>query len=301
MAQDTLGILLALTSAICFAANRSLVSKPLLKTGSMIPTYISLLVGIVVTGMASLIFGQEGSLLLVTIIVVAIFSLVGVFHFGIARQLSFVAIKNVGANQSASLLSSQVLYSIGFAIALLGESVNVELLAGAGLILAGVLVLERRSGALRRGGNAKKGYTAALLAALIFGLTPILIRYGNSIFQYFIVATFIAYVAATIIFSLTVPPRAIAADLRGMPRSILGSYIVAGIFAASAQLSRFGALSFSPVVLVAPLLAAHPIFTMLFTRKLAKEFEAFNPRLVLSILFVVLGALLVSYSAGIVS
>src|SRR5487761_117982 len=299
MAEDSVGLALALTSSICFAANRSFVSKPLLKTGALVPTYISLVVGVIITGIASVIFGQESGLLVVTILVAVIFVIVGIFHFGIARQLSFVAIKNIGANQSAPLISTQVIYSLLFAVAILGETVNLDLMAGVGLILFGVLTLERGSGAARRGGNTKIGYLAALTTAVIYGLTPILIRYGNSIFHYFITATFIAYVGAIIAFSLFIRPTSIVSGFKVIPRSVSISYVVAGGFAATAQLCRFGALTFSPVVIVAPILSAHPIFTILFTRKLAKEYEVFGVRLILSIALVIAGALLVSYSTGI--
>ena len=180
-----LGAFLALLAAACFAGNRSFASRPLTTSRPVVGTYISIAVGVALSAITVLSFDQEQGLLFLTVTAILLFSLVGIFHFTIARQLSFVAIKNLGANESSAILSTQINYSLVFAILLLNESMNLEIGIGSGLILLGLLILDIRSGALKRKGNVKIGTIAALLSGLVYGFTPILIRGGLSIYHYF--------------------------------------------------------------------------------------------------------------------
>lgn len=72
------------------------------------------------------------------------------------------------------------------------------------------------------------------------------------------------------------------------------SIIIAGIFGVCSQLFRFAALSFAPVVIVVPIIGSQPIYTLFFTRMLAKDVEVFNVRIVLSVFLVILGSIFVS-------
>ena len=243
--------------------------------------------------------GQIVDLLIVSVTIGAIFAIVGVFHFGIARQLSYISIKNIGANEASPIISSQVLYSLLFAVLLLNEKMTLSIAGGAGLILIGILVLERRAGALKRRGNLTIGIVAALLTGSVYGLTPILIKYGLSIYHFFVAATFVAYACSFAVYVVSTNPVKMVGEIKALPRLDFAYFCIAGLFSISAQLLRFGALSFAPVVLVAPILSTHPIFTVLLTRKLAREFESFQTRILFSIALVVLGSFLVSYSSGI--
>jgi len=71
------------------------------------------------------------------------------------------------------------------------------------------------------------------------------------------------------------------------------------VAAASAQLTRFAALSFTAVVTVVPILSSHPLFTYLMTRKLASDVEVFQVRTLLGMLLIVLGTVVVSYASGV--
>jgi len=94
--------------------------------------------------------------------IILVFAAIGIFNFVIGRQLSYEAVKNIGANQTSPLLSVQIIYSILFAVLLLKEDVSVGTVLGSSLILIGVLLIEGVPNAIKRGGNAKWGYIAAL-------------------------------------------------------------------------------------------------------------------------------------------
>ncbi|MHB2035898.1 MAG: EamA family transporter [Nitrososphaerales archaeon] len=299
VSENLIGVVLALFSSICFAANRSFASRPLVKSSTTTAIYIGLAVGLGILAVPLLISGQEFDLLLIGFTALAIFILVGVLHLGIGRTFSFTSVKNIGANQASLLIASQILYSLIFAIVLLGETINLETGIGILSIVAGVLILEFKSSAIKRGGKIKIGIIGGVLAGLVFGFTPILIKVGLGLFHYYVASTFIAYAAAVVFYAIIVPPKKIIAETRALPKYAIVSYILAGAAGAGAQLFRFGALSLTPVVIVVPILSAHPIFTFLMTHRLAKEFEVFHSRTIIAIVLIVAGTIIVSYSAGV--
>ena len=288
---------LALGSSICFAGNRSFASRPLVKSDTRIITYISLLVGVAVTGSALVIANEWSTLLLASTLVILIFATVGIVHYGIGRRLSYVAVKNIGANATSPLLSSSVLYSLVFSVLFLHEVVTVAIGVGTALILLGVIVLEIRASALKRGGKYSIGYLAAILTAAIFGLTPVLISFGLSIYDYYLAAIFIAYSTAAIIYTLTSNSPKMIGEIIKTPNSVLIFYLASSIFASGAQIFRFAALSFAPVVLIVPILSTNPIFSILLTRVVAKDVEVFTPRTILSMIVVVSGSAVVTIFA----
>jgi drug/metabolite transporter (DMT)-like permease len=265
----------------------------------VVGTYIGIATGVAISALAVFSFGQEQELLFVTLASLILFALVGVFHFALARQLSFVAIKNLGANETSAIISTQIIYSLVFAILILNESMTLAIVAGSALILMGLLVLDVRSGANRRKGSVRVGIVAAMLTGLVYGFTPILIRIGLLAYHFFLDATFLAYVSAMIIFLFTTNANSMFSEIKALPKFALAYYIVAGVFAASAQLLRFWALNVAPVVTVAPILASSPIFTLIMTRTIAHEIEVFEPRILISIFLVVIGTVSVSLGAGI--
>lgn len=162
-----------------------------------------------------------------------------------------------------------------------------------------MLLLEGVPSAIKRQGNAKWGYIAALSSGLIFGFTPLLIKIGLSNYHYFIVGTFMSYMTAMVGYGLAIKPHNISESIKTMPRYILFSYVIAGVLAVAAQLLRFGALSYVPVVLVAPVLASQPVFTLFMSHKLAKDFEIFKIRTITAISVVTIGSVFLSIFSGI--
>lgn len=78
-----------------FAGNKSLLSKPLIKSNSSIPVYIGLLIGVAITGLTTIGIGQMGLLLSATPFIILIFAVVGILNFVIGRQLLYEAVKNI--------------------------------------------------------------------------------------------------------------------------------------------------------------------------------------------------------------
>jgi drug/metabolite transporter (DMT)-like permease len=294
------GVILAVCSAFCFAGNRAVGSGPLAVKGSD-PTfvnYMSLLVGVPIAFVASAATLQILDLTTITLFAAAMFIVGGMFHFGLGRTLSYTSIKHIGANPTSALLTTQALYSLLLAVLLLGENLNAGIIAGTLLIIFGILFMEGRVSAARRGGRLNFGYATALLAGLIFGISPIVIKAGLTSFHFYAAATLVSFTSALLIYTLWMTPPRFVRSLKATPRSSLLPYVVMGVFGITAQLFRYASLTYAPVVVVAPLLATHPIFTMILTSRISKETEVFTTRTVLSIFVAAVGAILVGYSSG---
>jgi drug/metabolite transporter (DMT)-like permease len=190
-------------------------SKPLIKSDSFIPVYVGLLIGVVVTGLMTICLDQLKSFLTATPSVILIFATVGILNFIIARQLSYEAVKHIGANQTSPLLSVQTVFAVSLAVLFLEEHLSIGVILGVTLILIGVFLLEGVTSAHKRGGNAKWGYIAALSSALIFGLTPALIKVGFSNYHSFISGTFIAYMAAMTGYAIAIRPVKFSNSIKG--------------------------------------------------------------------------------------
>ncbi|MCL5068855.1 MAG: DMT family transporter, partial [Thaumarchaeota archaeon] len=184
--ETLLGVVLALGAATSIAAVGAFGSKPFMEFASnpSDAAYIALIISSVVLGFATLITGEAGLLLKISPQILALFAGIGIMQNAIGRRLWFVAIRHIGANQSNTLVSTEVIYSVIFAVILLGERVGVRLEVGTALVFVGALIIEGRRSAGKRSGNFLFGYETAIIAGFLFGVAPILIRYGLDAFPY---------------------------------------------------------------------------------------------------------------------
>lgn len=289
---------LAFLAAFFFGGNGALVSRPLIREDPDVVNYVASLTGLTATFLATLIVGQIDSLLVVSVFAVVIFVTFGLFHFGLSRFLAYTAIKNIGANQQAILSPTSVLYSFAFALIFLGERLSISTLVGGIMIIMGGILMEAKSSAKKRNGIVKIGIISALLASLIRGITPVLAKFGLHLFPYFLSASLIAYISAFVLTSVWTSPQRAFSSLRNMSSNSRMLIVAAGLSASIANLFRFGALFYSPVVIAVPIVATSPVFTILLTKFTAGGVELLNFRTLTSIVLVVAGGAIVAYYSG---
>ncbi len=293
--NNLLGIVLAVLAASCFGANRAFLSKPLVRSSPRVTNYVTTIVGIFVALFVDIASGQFGSIFSTSIYVLILFLIVGALNFGVSRILSYVGVKNIGATQASVISLTAVLYAFVFAVVLIGEVLTVETIVGAILIILGAVIIEGRPVAKLRGGSLKIGVISILAGSLVRGFTPVLIKVGLTHYPFTVSATLMSYFGALLFNTSVMSPVKALSGAKKIPRGAMLSIIVAGVFVVVAQLLRFAALDFAPVVLVTPMTAMEPIFTVFFARAVASEFEVVHKRTVLSIIFVVIGGMIVTY------
>ncbi len=298
LSGNAIGTIFAVLAAASFGANRACLSRPLFFIGARAANYITAITGAVVAFLVVIFSQQFGDLLSIPFSAIEVFIVVGVLNFGISRVLSYLSVRNIGANQASVLSLTQVLFAFLFAVVFIGETLTPLVALGGVLVILGAMVIEIRTSAKLRKGSVKIGLAAIILASLVRGLTPVLIKYGLSGYPYAVSGTFVSYLGALIFNLSLVRPSSVASETKKTNWKLFASLVFGGIFVLAAQLLRFSALSLSPVVLVAPLTALEPIFTVTFTRFTARELEVFRLRTILGIATMVLGGVLVSYAAG---
>jgi drug/metabolite transporter (DMT)-like permease len=291
---EILGALLAVCSTLTFSASSSVLSRPLLKSDPVAGNLIGLAVGVVISGALALALGQITLVASLSLLLIALLAVVGLFHFNIARILIYTSMKQIGANQATTLSATQVIWSVVLAVIFLSESLTIPIAVGATMIGLGIIIMRFGQGAKMRGGRAKLGAETGLLAAAIYGVTPIIIKYALSLFPYFATATFVAYLFAFLSYLPRIRTMGLRDHLATMSGGAIKAYAASGLFLAVAQLARFGALDVAPVVLVAPLLTLYPLFIPLMTWRLARDVEHFQPRTIAGIALCVAGSLVVS-------
>lgn len=297
--ETLLGVLLAFGASLSIAAVGSFGSRPFMEFESnpSNAAYVTLIISSIVLGSAVLLTGQAGLLLKMPLTTLAVFASVGIIQNAVGRRLWFVAIRHIGANQSNTLISTEVIYSVVFAVILLGERVGIVLEVGTALVFVGALLIEGRRSAGRRSGNAMLGYETSIAAAFLFGLTPILISYGLGPFPHFLPALFVTFSSATIFFSFTIRPKSMLAEVYKNVDRVFVPFIVISFLTIASQFFIFNSLLYAPVVFYAPILSTYPLFTVLFTRIQVRHIEVFGARTLLSALLVVVGAMLVSLAS----
>ena len=257
--------------------------------------FLTVLVGIVISAVLTILTGWTYFLQPVGLVVIAIFAAVGILQYGASRRTFYYAIRNLGANITAPIIMMTMMVGADIlALVFLRERITGSMLFGIALVLVGGFLLEGHRAAGLRGGATGKGYIAAVAAGIGPAFAAVMISYGLSIFPHIIASVFISYTAASIYYLVSMRPESITSLVRVTPRKSMIAFLIAGVTAVGAQLFRAGALGTAPVVLVIPFLTASNLFIPLLTWALAKDVELFNPRTLLGIVIITIGLIFVA-------
>ena len=188
------------------------------------------------------------------------FAAIGLIRPFVSGQLAQAANHYLGPTISNTLGSSGPLFALAFGVVVLGEALDMPTLLGAFAIVAGVMVLSWR------GDNNKTiawwalalPLGAAFIRALAQGLTKL--GYDALPSPYF--AALISYTVSTALaFGLHVRMGGSIAALPG--QAGLKWFVAAGAINGCAILCLNFALAYGDLILVAPLVATSPVFTVL--------------------------------------
>ncbi len=315
-----LGVLFAVVSSFSFALNGVMVRRGMVVASASQGSFITVLMGVPMFALATLVTGQFANASEPGLFDYLLLATAGIIHFGIGRYCNYRAIGAIGAARSGPIQTLTIPYSIVVAWVLLDEPVTWLMAAGIALIMAGpAIMVEKRApkaapkpapaGAAPDAPasgtrvastfqpNMVEGYTFALLAAVFYGTSPILIRAAlEGTTETSILGGMVAYTgaAAVLVVSLVLPAR------RGMVSAInprvAKAFFGAGVAIFLAQMFRFIALSMAPVAVVTPIQRSSSIFTLILSWFINRSLEAINLRVVLAVLLSVAGALVLVYT-----
>jgi len=269
---------------------------------SFSPVPISLFLGTILFGLSLSISGEAEQLASLSWLGFSSLAGAGVIHFLIGRMLVYSGIRLIGANRTLPITTCNILFAALLGIFFLGEPLTVTLILAVLLIMGGVILISTvgSSGTGESGmprGSLVKGVFAALGAALCWSVSPVLVKIGLKEVGSPLAATFISYTAASIIIGVSLFHPRNNEKLRRLERTSLIPFIIAGTAGSIAQILMYSALNFSLVSLVVPLLATRSLFVFPLSFLINREIEAFNLRIIMGAIAIVVGVFLIFWVA----
>jgi drug/metabolite transporter, DME family len=217
---------------------------------------------------------------------VLLFTLVGIFQLGV-RLLAYSGVEKIGASRSAALQSVSPLISAAIAIAILGEPTTLLIILGTVLVVAGIVLISWKS----EGQLASFRFWHLLLpigAAFLTGINHPIRRYvltmaNEPLFFSALMGTvslggFLVYLA--------VSPQS---QRLVWNRSALGPFLATGVCETTSILLIITAISMGRVVIVAPIAASYPVWSLMLSAVFLRDVESINWKVIAGILSVVAG------------
>jgi drug/metabolite transporter, DME family len=218
-----------------------------------------------------------------------VFVINGCFHPLLSMYFWLEAIQRAGATVASTFTATAPLFATATAIVFLDESITSLILVGTLGTIAGVITLSW----------GPIGFTRALKVALIFataaamvrGLNHTVGRFGLGIMPNPLMAGFlsstVAFLGSLVLYRVRnrrFPERPSRA---GVPYMIL-----TGMMACGGMAFLYSALQVGTVVVVSPLIATYPVFTLIIA--VAIGMEQFNRRILAGVALVVAGVIVIS-------
>ena len=222
-----------------------------------------------------------------------IFVLNGLMHPFLSMYLALEATARTGPTVAATLSGTAPLFAALTAIAFLGESINTWISLGTAATVVGVMTLTwspKGAGTLLR-----LALLFATGAAIVRGLNHTIGKWGLETMPNVFMAGFVSF-SVSLCGALLVYRLRTGTLVVRIPRAGLGYLVPTGVIIAVAVLCMYGGLVTGRVVVVSPIIAAYPVFTLL-TALMFKQ-ENLTSKLAAGVLLVVGGVALVSLGSA---
>ncbi len=222
-----------------------------------------------------------------------IFVLNGLMHPFLSMYLALEATARTGPTVAATLSGTAPLFAAFTAIAFLGESINAWISLGTAATVIGVMTLSwspKGAGTLLR-----LAQLFATGAAIVRGLNHTIGKWGLETMPNVFMASFVSF-SVSFCGALLVYRLRTGTLIVRIPRAGLGYFVLTGVIIAVAVLCMYGGLATGRVVVVSPIIAAYPVFTLL-TALMFKQ-ESLTLKLAAGVLLVVGGVALVSLGSA---
>jgi drug/metabolite transporter (DMT)-like permease len=292
--ESQLGFLFAILTAVCFAVPQVLVRRATYQSGeSFTALAVSMLVGTPIFVVLVSAFGEWHNFVSFTASQYVLLAAAGLVHLIIARFLFFSSTRLIGANPTAAITRTSVIFSIIFGVAFLGESITGLQVVAALLIMVGAILTSTdiNRNAFR---ISTRGLLMGLGTAVCSAGSATLIRPVMEKTDAIYAATFIMYLVAFVVLIIILAAshdyreRIIVQDSRSW-----GLLSIGAVFLVAGHLFRFSALERSPVSIVQPLIATIVIFVLLFSWLINRRIDVFNWRVTAGIAMVLGGVALI--------
>jgi drug/metabolite transporter (DMT)-like permease len=221
----------------------------------------------------------------VPLVGILLFALVGIFQLGV-RLLAYTGVEKIGASRSSALQSVSPLFSAMIAVTILGEQTSALIVLGTFLIVAGIVMISWKPDQLV---DFRRWHLLLPLgAAVLTGMNHPIRRYVLTMADepLFFSALMGAVSLGGFLVYLAVSP---ASQRLVWNRRALWPFIATGTCETMSILCIITAISLGRVVIVAPIAASYPVWSLIEARIFLRGVESINWKVVVGILSVVAG------------
>ena len=251
-------------------------------------TVISLAARTITLGIALVLFGGVPDFAKRALVVFIILGLMQT----VISLLTFMGLQKIGTSRSQPLRNSYPLWSTVIAIALMGERASAAVLLGTLLVVAGVVIISWKPEVAPpsyRWWHVVYSMIAGLLAGVAFPLR----RYGLTITNE---PVFFSFVVAIVSLLGAVPYTLWTGAERKLiwHRRAVIDFFLAGFFEALGALLTLIALTTGRVVIVSPIVATTPLFSLMISLIFLRVKERITTVTVLGTMAVVVGTIAIT-------
>jgi len=278
------------------------------RRGSMLvsPTrgaQITILMGPPIFAFMAFVFGELDESFSLPLIAYVFFGVAGILHFVGGRSLQYLGIQAIGAARATVIITLSPLVSVAIAMVAFDEIPGWAVGVGAALLVLGpiLIALGERARRLATTGTESqlpsvdlaRGFLLSGGAAVVWGITPILVKAGLNESDFPVLATLVSYVAAALVVGGILGQPGAGARFISMDRDGIRWYILAGLAVSSAHFVRYLALSEGDVTIVVLMFQLVPLFVFILTWIINRDIETLNRYLFAGGVTVVIGSVIV--------
>jgi DME family drug/metabolite transporter len=220
----------------------------------------------------------------------------GVVQFAVGRTSAYTGLSIIGASRVALFISTQVPFAAFFAIAFTGESLGILVAVGTVAVMLGLLLSSGDS--LTTGWRTDRRYFIGCLAGLTAGAatggSTVLAKQAVSVYDSPLTITVLGMLAAMFI---VVPVVTIIASRNPAVRAFdwrsMGFIFMSGLSTTVSIVAQLFAVQRADVLIVAPILATFPLWTLLLSHIFISRLEQITLRLTIGAIVTVAGVIAV--------
>jgi drug/metabolite transporter (DMT)-like permease len=321
-----LGGFFALLAAVTFALNNASARRGVI-TGSITQAMaITVPLGVPLFLIPTILAGSLGMLFGFSLEAALALCGAGIIHFVGGRYCNYRATKAMGANLVGPLQQTSLVLTLALAVTALGETLTPLRLIGIALIVLGPMLTLRGDAETRtrppratdqavtpvekiESGvpppfevNYAEGAIFALLSAVGYGTSPILVRYGlgSKDLGTSFAGGLLSYSAATLIMvPFVLYPKSWRHVLAVEPEPAKW-FTISGIMVCVSQMFVYMGYALAPVSVVSPIQRISIVFRIYFGHLLNPHHEVFGGKIYLGTIVSLIGALALSISTDLV-
>ena len=222
---------------------------------------------------------------------------VGVLHFAVGRSSGYISVNAIGASRTALFITTQAPIAAFLAIVFIGEPLRPLVAAGTAAVVVALLLASGDS--LTQGWRTDRMYLLGCLMALAAGAGQgggiVLAKKTVGLYDSPLTISGLSMLAALLVI---VPAVAIAAArypaLRSFDARSMSLILLSGLTSIVASVGQFLAVQRGDVVVVAPIMATFPLWTLLLSHIFIARLERITLRLVTGAMLAVGGVIAVA-------